>query len=99
VSVIKEHGVFAATKGHGHVPVSMYKGWQIRRIAGGPDYRVDCVTYIGVLTDSRRLEGNSIDTPTSPKIGRIKHFIDHFEKSEFAEEQDRAVITRKRARV
>ena len=95
---IKEHGVYATTKGHAHIPVRMYRGWQIRRIAGGPGYRVDCPTFIGVLVDSKTMEGHSIETPTSSKISRIIHFINHFENSEFAEGQDRTVITRKARR-
>lgn len=95
---IKTHGIYDTTKGHAHLPVRMYRGWEIRRIAGGPGTDVNQRTLIGVLTDSRRLEGHSIETPTSPKIGRIIHFINHFESSAFSEEQDKTVITRKTGR-
>ena len=82
---IKEFGAYPTIKGHATLAVVMYRGWEIRRIAGGPEARVDLPTFKGVMKNSRRLPGHDIETPTMPSIAGVKRAIDKFQDSDYAE--------------
>ena len=82
---IHEFGRYPTFKGRAVIAMEMYRGWEIRRIAGGPDARVDCPTFYGVMKNSRQLPGNDIETKQHATIGLVKYRINKFQASEYAE--------------
>jgi len=84
-SKVREFGEYPAVKGYAVVVAGEYRGWEIRRIAGGPGARADCPTFKGVKKNPRSLPGHDIETMTFPSPAIVRRAIDCFEKSEYAE--------------
>lgn len=81
---IKEFGEYPTVKGYSILLVEEYKGWQIRRMAGGPGQEVGQWLFVGTM-NSRAMPGHDIETPTFPGVALVRRAIDVFQKSDYAE--------------
>uniref|UniRef100_A0A6M3KZI0 Uncharacterized protein n=1 Tax=viral metagenome TaxID=1070528 RepID=A0A6M3KZI0_9ZZZZ len=84
-SKVHEFGQYPTVKGYAVVVAGYYRGWEIRRIAGGPEHRADCPTFRGVKKNPRSLPGHDIETMTFPSAAIVRRAIDNFENSAYAE--------------
>lgn len=82
---IKEFGGYPTVKGHAVVLSEMYRGWEIRRLAGGPGSEVGQWLFQGILKNSRQMPGHDIETAPQPGVALVRKAIDSFQESDYAE--------------
>ena len=82
---IKEFGGYPTVKGHSVLLAEMYRGWEIRRMAGGPGSEVGQWLFQGVLKGSRAMPGHDIETAPMPGVALVRKAIDSFQESDYAE--------------
>ena len=82
---IKEFGAYTQVKGFSVLLAEMYRGWEIRRLAGGPGQEVGQWLFQGILKDSKQMPGHDIETAPYPALGLVRKEIDHFQESDYAE--------------
>jgi hypothetical protein len=85
------NGKLMTMKGHAHIGVEIYKGWEVIFCAGGPGADVNQPIYYGHLK-SRQIENHDIYTRTFPTLRKVRRSIDAFQESPFGEDEKKVMV-------